>query len=72
MMKIKPNLFENSTQRDLEEELLNIKIEIASLYIKTKKNIQKSNQLLESIDKVFPQNEKYDSVLLHSRNNHSI
>ncbi len=72
MMKIKPNLFENSTQKDLEEELLNIKIELASLYFKTKKNIQKSNQLLESIDKVFPQNEKYDSVLLHSINNHSL
>jgi hypothetical protein len=71
-MKIKPNLFENSTQKDLEEELLNIKIELASLYFKTKKNIQKSNQLLESIDKVFPQNEKYDSVLLHSINNHSL
>ena len=70
-MKIKPNLFENSTQRDLEEELLNIKIEIASLYIKTKKNIQKSNELLESIDKVIPQNEKYDSVLLLSKTNHS-
>ena len=71
MMKIKPNLFENSTQRDLEEELLHIKIEIASLYIKTKKNIQKSNELLESIDKVIPQNEKYDSVLLLSKTNHS-
>jgi len=70
-MKIKPNLFENSTQKDLEEELLNIKIEIASLYIRTKKNIQKSNQLLESIDKVIPQNEKYDSVLLLSKTNHS-
>lgn len=70
-MKIKPNLFENSTQRDLEEELLHIKIEIASLYIKTKKNIQKSNELLESIDKVIPQNEKYDSVLLLSKTNHS-
>ena len=71
MMKIKPNLFENSTQRDLEEELLNIKIEIASLYIKTKKNIQKSNELLESINNVIPQNEKYDSVLLLSKTNHS-